>query len=397
MLAIGPHDTERSLQPTGDGTWARPSWAHRTDPTPDALSTDRSVLMESDRPVLPGSSLRGPMRHALSRALRAAGEDVQDPHPVQGDVGSTDPAGAVFGTVATSSRVLIRDGHAAGDWAAARLHMHAEDEFSAGSYGSAKRDAVRLLRATFPMRILVEGPDEDTIDPLVERLDGLVALGALGHLPVGGHKTRGAGWGRWTRGEWQVDDVKKLRTWEEPPEPERPDSPFDSGKRRIVDLPSNPPSDERDAWLCVDTGTTETSPLTLGDAAAMAQQALGGARELTAWWCEPTIDLDLHEPPATFGSEWPESSPIGVDEVAFFFEGAVWRAARTCTGNRWVLIQEVDQGTPDAREATLVTVPARLHQSSRFRAATTGTGLVALRQWRVGDELLGYTLSRGVV
>src|SRR5579875_3249423 len=39
MFAVGPHETERALQPTGDGLWARPSWAANAQ-TPDALGTD---------------------------------------------------------------------------------------------------------------------------------------------------------------------------------------------------------------------------------------------------------------------------------------------------------------------------------------------------------------------
>ncbi len=394
MLAIGPHDADRAFQRTGDGNWARPSWATRRDSAPPELSTDRAILMDGDRPVLPGSTLRGPMRHALSRILRAQGLDVQDPHPVQGKVGASDRAGQVFGTVETSSRVLIRDGRAAGDWAAARLHMHAEDEFSAGSYGSAKRDAVRLLRASFPVRVVVEGPAAQDVEPLVAEIDRLVALGALGHLPIGGHKTRGAGWGRWIPGDWQVDNVEKERSWEEPPEPEPPDSTRGPGRRRIA-LPSEPPPAQEDAWVRVTTGTAEQESLTLGQAATSALQSCGEARELVAWWCEPAIDLDLNTPPATFGREWPEGSTLAVDEIAFFLEGAAWRAARTCTGTRWVLIEEVAPETAGAERASRVDVPARLHQSNRFQAAKTGDGLVHVREWRVGDELIGYTLSHG--
>ncbi|GIW42351.1 MAG: hypothetical protein KatS3mg076_2928 [Candidatus Binatia bacterium] len=158
MLAVGAHETEGTLQPTGDGLWARPSWATNAD-VPDCLTTDRAILMEGHRPLLPGASVRGPLRHAFSRLERAAGREVKDPHLFQGDVGEDDPAGKVFGTVSKSSRILIRDGRAEEGWAAAKLHMHAEDEFSAGSYGTAKRDAVRVLRGVFPVRIVVEGPD----------------------------------------------------------------------------------------------------------------------------------------------------------------------------------------------------------------------------------------------
>src|SRR5690606_3647769 len=116
MFAVGPHDTERTLQPTGDGQWAKPAWAINTQ-TPDALSTDRTLLMEGDRPLLPGASVRGPIRHAFSRLERAAGHKVVDPNCNDAKVGEDDPAGQAFGTVSKSSRILIRDARAEAEWA----------------------------------------------------------------------------------------------------------------------------------------------------------------------------------------------------------------------------------------------------------------------------------------
>ena len=218
MFAVGPHDTERAVQPTGDGTWAKPAWATNAN-TPDALSTDRALLMEGGRPLLPGASVRGPLRHAFSRMERAAGHDAKDPHLVQGDVGADDLAGQAFGAVSRSSRILIRDARAEGEWSAAKLHMHAEDEFSAGSYGSAKRDAVRVLQGVFLVHIVVEGATTEEVEPLVKLIDRQVALGALGHLPIGGHKTRGAGSGHWQATKpWVNDDVTKARDWTPPKE-----------------------------------------------------------------------------------------------------------------------------------------------------------------------------------
>src|SRR5690606_305253 len=154
--AVGPHDTERAVQPTGDGQWAKPAWSMIAR-IPEVLSTDRALLMDGGRPLLPGASVRGAIRHAFSRLERAAGHDVKDPHLAQREVGVDDLAGQAFGTVSKSSRILVRDARAEAEWAAAKLHMHAEDEFSAGSYGSAKRHAVRVLKGTFPVRIVVEG------------------------------------------------------------------------------------------------------------------------------------------------------------------------------------------------------------------------------------------------
>lgn len=390
MLAVGPHDTERAVQSTGDGTWARPAWATDTQ-TPYALSTDRALLMEGakgkERPVLPGASVRGPIRHAFSRRERAAGRDVKDPHLVQGDVGQDDPAGKAFGTVSQSSRILIRDARAEGEWAAAKLHMHAEDEFSAGSYGSAKRDAVRVLWGTFPVRIVVEGATSEEVEPLVQLVDRQVALGALGHLPIGGHKTRGAGAGHWQAKPWVNDDVRKVREWTPPNEPTEQVKNGVRPERTFIDRPA-----DADAWVRTTSGTI-TGGLTLGAAAQLAKAALG--KTLVAWWCDPTIDLDVHSPPATFGREWPaEDDKLQVDEIAFYAERAVWRAVRTVSGARFIVIEELDTKADDAKQTRVVHTPARLHGSSRFASANTGQGNVLLREWHADGEILGFTLTQ---
>ena len=70
--------------------------------------------------------------------------------------------------------------------------------------------------------------------------------------------------------------------------------------------------------------------LTLSEAAKLAKAVLG--EKLVAWCCDPTINLDLHTPPATFGNAWPsEDDKLQVDEVAFYAQNAVWRAVRTST------------------------------------------------------------------
>ncbi|MBX3185137.1 MAG: hypothetical protein KIT72_00025 [Polyangiaceae bacterium] len=385
MFAVGPHDTERAVQPTGDGEWAKPAWATSAQ-TPDTLSTDRALLMDGARPLLPGASVRGPLRHAFSRMERAAGHDVKDPHLVQGDVGTDDPAGKAFGTVSQSSRILIRDARAQGEWSAAKLHMHAEDEFSAGSYGSAKRDAVRMLKGTFPVRVVVEGAEPKDVGPLVTLVDRQVALGTLGHLLIGGHKTRGAGAGHWQAKPWTVDDVTKARDWTAPTEPE-PQKPTGRTARTFIDRPA-----DGGAWVKTTTGAV-AEPLTLEAAARLAKTALG--EKLVAWWCDPSIDLDLRTPPATFGKQWPaEDDKLQVDEVSFYAERAVWRAVRTSNGGRFVLIEEFTSQPDGGKQARVVHTPARLHGFQRFSAANTGQGNVLLREWHIGDEVLGFTLTQ---
>jgi CRISPR/Cas system CSM-associated protein Csm3 (group 7 of RAMP superfamily) len=388
MLAVGPHDAGRSVQPTGNGWWAKPPWAANAC-LPDSLPTDRAILMEGDRPVLPGASIRGSLRHAFSRAERATGHDVKDPHRVAGDVGGDDVAGMVFGTVKRSSRVLIRDARAEPGWAAAKLHMHAEDEFSAGSYGSAKRDAVRVLQGVFPIRIVIEGPTPDEVEPLVAKIDRLVALGALGHLPVGGHKTRGAGWGRWhVETPWTNVDVIKAREWTPPKEPGTVPSYGSASKRDFMKRP-----EDAEAWVQTKHGRLDGTALTLGEAAKIAKAWLGG--DLVAWWCDPTIDPARTKAPATFGRAWPaEDDKLQVEEVAFYAERAVWRAVRAASGPRFTLIKECARNEAGALQTKVVHTPARLHGFSRFSAADTGRGSVLLREWRIGDEVLGFTIAK---
>lgn len=393
MLSVGCHAADQSVQPTGAGHWPRPSWTRPGDRGPVRLDTDRTLLMDEGRPVLPGSSVRGPMRHTLSRGARASGRHVKDPHLEAGTVGENDPAGAIFGTVERSSRVLIRDAYATQGWAAARLHMHAEDEFSAGSYGSAKRNAIRLLRGKFPVRIVVEGPDEATVSPLTTEIDRIVALGALSHLPVGGHKTRGAGWGRWTSTGWQNHDVVKARSWA--PSPERQAASPPAGRRH--ESPSVGPDygdrDVQETWVSVNSGNLDGARLTLGRAVDAARAALGD--QLIAWWCEPSIDLSLTVAPATFGRLWPSGSALRVDEVVFFAAEGSWRAAHTVSGVRWVLIKEVPPDTPGALQAAAVRTRARLHgDSTRFAfASPLHPDKVSVREWHDGHEPIGFTLQ----
>jgi hypothetical protein len=141
------------------------------------------------------------------------------------------------------------------------------------------------------------------------------------------------------------------------------------------------------------SGPLSSAALTLGDAARLARAALG-ERALIGWWCDPTIDLQATSPPATFGRKWPQDDDaLEVTEVAFFAERAVWRAARTSSGTHFVLIEEIETESEDVTQAYVVHTPARLHGFKRFSAAPTGQGQILLREWHVGDEMLGFTIE----
>jgi hypothetical protein len=304
---------------------------------------------------------------------------VKDPHKMQGKLREDDQAEKIFGTVSRSSRVLISDARALDGWAAARLHMHAEDEFSAGSYGSAKRDAVRILRGTFPTRIVVEGPDETVVNPLITHLDRLITLGALCHLPVGGHKTRGSGWGRWTAGSWRNDDVVKHRSWVPTPEAKHDSDQASLGLAEIKDHPAESVS------ISVEHGALSAPDLSLADAAAEARSMMRDeAGSLVAWCCEPAIDFSVTSAPEIFGWTWPDKDTLRLDEVAFFFELGCWRVAKTASGFRWVSIREVSAATAGAESVDAFLIPATLPEKERL----------IVREWRSVVMPVGFTLSR---
>lgn len=389
-LSIGAHSAEAGRQQTGTGIWAVPPWI--ADAVPPSLPTDRVIVMGEGSPVIPGSSLRGAMRHAHSRAVRAAGEPVFDPHTVDGDVPPNDLGGRLFGTVTRSSTVLIRD--AVSDqgepWTAARFHMHAEDEFSAGSYGSAKRDAVRLLSGEFHTQIVVEGASAQDADETAGQIRRLIGLGELVRLPVGGHKTRGAGWGRWVCQESPVD-VTAQRRWE-PSETSPLARPAETSRAGQLPQGATWKQDSQHVWITSSTGTVYADMLDLQTASTVPD--LSGLGAFIAWWCEPAIDFALATAPDVFGRELPSTDPLQVDEVVFFFEKGCAQVARTANGLRWVRLQEHPERVDGAVCAEARGVPARLHGGgARFDVSRTDRAGVVIREWVADGAIIGFTLE----
>lgn len=412
MLAIGPHEFEQGSQRSGTGSWARPSWAQDAALPADEPArkveqlTDRAILMDGDAPLIPGSSIRGPLRHAFSQAHRRKGgpSTIQDPHDAQGKVGKLDAAGELFGMVEQSSALLIRDATAQGDWSAARLHMHAEDEFSAGSYGTAKRDAVRLLQGTFAVRFVIEGGEKSEVERKQKDLDRLIALGKIGHLPIGGHKTKGAGFGQWKPLGWQLVDVPKPKLT--PPvsradedkkaQPSPPVSRTDEDKKA---QPFPEPRASEKTWIQITAPATDKSwpsgsaVLTLKDICANLPSQVKD--HLTAWWCEPAIDFSVSRP-QTFGRSLPIDSALRVEEAVFFAPAAVFRIARTKGRWKMVLLNECEQQSEGAKQVSVSEIPARLHgDTKRFAASLTKSEVLRVKEWRHQGQTEGFTLIEG--
>jgi len=406
MLAVGAHSLDAGNQDVPLGSrWAVPAWTTALPSGP--IHTDRSFLMEGLSPLLPGSSLRGPLRHTFSRGKQKAGVSVTDPHTVQGKVDSTDPAAQVFGTVDQSSRVLICDARANSGWCATRLHMHAEDEFTAGSFESAKRDAVRLLEAEFPVRVLVEGPDEASVAPLCQSIDWMLKIGALGHLPVGGHKTRGSGWGRWQMRTPLWDPSADVVASASVAAPANPQSdPSLSRPEPLAVAPQRPrvpPMATRTDKhvLVVPFASDAPEPMTLGAAFQLAGQALTGVKAgpPTGWWVEPTIDFSVQSAPNTFGWGPPPESQhsLRIDEVIVFAPTACWRIARTAEGCRGVMVCECKADASGAEPVTRIqawVIPLGPRLTSRFMGVAIPQDTTEMIQWAAGEGVIGFTLVR---
>jgi CRISPR/Cas system CSM-associated protein Csm3 (group 7 of RAMP superfamily) len=172
------------------------------------------------RPYLPGSGLRGPLRHAASR-LQRQDTQVCDPLEVPFDEDGTrrvpsvsrDPITQLFGLQDIDSWLTIEDGCLIPE-TEARLSIEtidqiAQDEFTAGVYGSAKFDTDVLLSGRFRFRLqLAAKPRDDwqtnedsaPANVLLEQFQVLrptLRLAQFGYVPIGGSKSRGCGWAAW--------------------------------------------------------------------------------------------------------------------------------------------------------------------------------------------------------
>lgn len=177
-----------------------------------AFAPDASIVMTNSdgrkEPFIPGSGLRGPLRHALSRWYRERGERVRDPNLGRSLPEGTHAVDRLFGTVEQSAALLVCDAWLEdGAWTAAWLQHHAEDEFAGGVYEASKFDRVALVKARFQWRMVIEAATRREVEGYVKMLEPVLRMGAEGHLPVGGAQWRGVGWVRWS-----VDSTQYLHT-----------------------------------------------------------------------------------------------------------------------------------------------------------------------------------------
>ncbi|BCU08292.1 RAMP superfamily CRISPR-associated protein [Allochromatium tepidum] len=185
-LSIGGHAGDELIAHWNDRFMAPDGLAEEArDSLFDPDFTVVTCVREGDDqrlPYIPGSSLRGPLRHALARRRRTRGEGTED-------------VDTLFGTTQQSAKLLIQDAFPDPD-AELRLawfQHHAEDEFTASTYGSGKFDRVAVMQGRFRWRMVLEGARPEQRQALRE----LLALAEHGQIGIGGGQWRGHGWLRW--------------------------------------------------------------------------------------------------------------------------------------------------------------------------------------------------------
>lgn len=149
-------------------------------------------------PYIPGSSLRGVLRHAAFWWANKQGEDLSSLEHVL-----TQLFGDIKSKKYPSGAMLISDAHLTKgcDWQAVLLKMHAEDEFAGGVYESSLFDRLALVQACFTATIVIEAKDNMT--ELDAALQPAIELAKLGFLGLGGQVWRGFG-----HLCWKIEELK---------------------------------------------------------------------------------------------------------------------------------------------------------------------------------------------
>lgn len=146
------------------------------------------------KPYIPGSSIRGVLRHAAQWWAQKHRLDIAPLERLFGAMQEQPQAGAL----------LISDAHLAhDDWQAVLLKMHAEDEFAGGVYASALFDRLALTHAEFSARLVLEAKQRE-IDVLKQALQPALALAEQGFVGLGG-----LGWRGFGRLHWQIEPINE--------------------------------------------------------------------------------------------------------------------------------------------------------------------------------------------
>lgn len=136
-------------------------------------------------PSIPGASIRGVWRAALSRYLQATQGDMQQ---IDYLFGRTEQAGCL----SISNATLMDD-----RWRLLWQQHVAIDELTGGSYESAKFDRLSVAQACFSWQAQLQVSNQAEAEQYSELLKRLLTCLGQGHLPIGGGIWRGHGHAEW--------------------------------------------------------------------------------------------------------------------------------------------------------------------------------------------------------
>lgn len=204
MLAVGAEDSAWSPQSLSDEQLIMPEVFDPT--TRDSLidekithqdnllawtnvaTTQEGELLEGPQPYIPGSSIRGVLRHALEDFSKLASEPS----------GASNILTQLFGSMEHSAELLISDAYLSKpDYQAVILEMHAEDEFTGSTFATSKFDRTALVQGSFEFKLALQTSHPTALQHYRRLFQQLNQLGNQHFLPIGASQWRGIGWVHW--------------------------------------------------------------------------------------------------------------------------------------------------------------------------------------------------------
>ncbi|WP_432468288.1 RAMP superfamily CRISPR-associated protein [Agarivorans sp. Z349TD_8] len=147
------------------------------------------VYNEQGQPFIPGSSIRGVLRHQIQRNLNSEYREPSENSEIQKQLE------ALFGSTEQSSGLYIGDAQLSSDKASGIvMHNHAEDEFTAGVFESAKFVRCSVVEGEFTCHIHLENQSKAKLMEQQALLEGAFAYAKQGFLPIGGKQWVDSGW-----------------------------------------------------------------------------------------------------------------------------------------------------------------------------------------------------------
>jgi len=218
------------------------------------LSLDKpfpvTIIENRVEPFLPGSSIRGALRSVAAKNLRGTRKQndehgtwgVFDPNRLADEIKkkiklymsasgshnemnsscekrSTDFTPGIFeelfGIDKIAGKILISDAKLieSDEYLFFSQEQHAEDEFTAGVFGSGKFNSTVLLKGGMEFEVIIESCSKEEVVNFYRLIEPALNMAVKGWVPVGGGRNKGAGWLPWQLIQRQI---RKIATQSHP-------------------------------------------------------------------------------------------------------------------------------------------------------------------------------------